>query len=182
MEKVENKFGIFMWRMTAAHTVSYFIAGIFAILVLRYDQIFGVDELSFMRPTDSPWVGAGPGLQVLRGLLLSLFLYPFRSIFFTTKRGWLKFWFLNLGLSYLLTVSAAPGSFEGIIYTNIPIKYHLIGIPEILLYITLFTFFLWGWYKKPKTIFKVLSIIFVSLILLMSLMGVLASIGIVQTN
>lgn len=145
-------------------------------------ETFGIGDLSFMRPANSPWVGAGPGLQIIRGLLLSLFLLPFRSIFFETKYGWIKFWLLSFGLSYLLTLSAASGSFEGIIYTNIPIKYHLIGIPEIVIYLTLFTVLMWGWYKKPYKIFNVLSIIFVSLIGLMSLMGVLASTGIINTN
>ena len=182
MNKSENKFGTFVWRITASHTIAYFIAGIFAILVLRYDEIFGTGGLSFMRPTDSPWVAAGPGLQVIRGLLLSLFLFPFRSVFFESKNGWVKFWLLSFGLSYLLTISAATGSFEGIIYTIIPIKYHLIGIPEIILYLTLFTVFIWGWYKKPNKIFSILSITLVSIISLMSLMGVLASLGLIKTN
>ena len=182
MDKNKNNFGTFIWRITATHTIAYFIAGIFALLVLRYDEIFGIGALSFMRPTDSPWVAAGPGLQVIRGVLLSFFLFPFRTIFFETKKGWIKFWFLSYGLSYLLTISAATGSFEGLIYTNTPIKYHLIGIPEIVLYITLFTVFMWGWYKKPKKIFNILSIILVSLIALMSFMGVLASFGIVKAN
>ena len=144
MNRSENKFGTFVWRITATHTIAYFVAGIFAILVLKYDKIFGAGALSFMRPTDSPWVAAGPGLQVIRGLLLSLFLFPFRSVFFESKNGWIKFWLLSFGLSYLLTISAATGSFEGVIYTNTPIKYHLIGIPEILIYMTLFTVSMWG--------------------------------------
>jgi len=181
VRKSENNFGTFVWRITATHTIAYFAAGVFALLVLRYDEIFGAGALSFMRPTDSPWVAAGAGLQVMRGLLLSFFLFPFRTIFFETKNGWIKFWFLSFGLSYLLTISAATGSFEGFIYTNTPIKYHLIGIPEIVLYMTLFTVFMWGWHKKPIKIFNILSIILVSLIALMSLMGVLASSGIVDT-
>ena len=182
MNRSENKFGTFVWRITATHTIAYFVAGIFAILVLKYDKIFGAGALSFMRPTDSPWVAAGPGLQVIRGLLLSLFLFPFRSVFFESKNGWIKFWLLSIGLSYLLTISAATGSFEGVIYTNTPIKYHLIGIPEILIYMTLFSVSMWGWYKKPHKIYNVLSIIFVLLIALMSLMGVLASAGIINPN
>jgi hypothetical protein len=133
-----------------------------------------------MRPTDSAWVAAGPGLQIVRGLFLSFFLFPFRSIFFETKNGWFKFWFLSFGLSYLLTISAAIGSFEGIIYTSIPLKYHLFGMPEIVLYLTLFTLIMRGWYQKPKRIFTVISIVLVSIIALMSLMGVLASAGIVD--
>ena len=182
MDNSKSNFWTFTWRITASHTIAYFIAGIFALLVLKYDEIFGTGSLLFMRPTDSSWVAAGPGLQIIRGLLLSFFLFPFRSIFFETKNGWFKFWSLSFGLSYLLTISAATGSFEGIIYTNIPIKYHLIGIPEIIIYLTLFTFFIWGWYKKPKKIFTVLSVILVLLIALMSFMGVLSSLGIIKAT
>jgi hypothetical protein len=182
MNKSEYKLGTFVWRITATHTISYFIAGIFAILVLRYDEIFGTGALSFMRPTNSPWVAAGPGLQVIRGLLLSLFLFPFRSVFFESNNGWIKFWLLSFGLSYLLTISAATGSFEGVIYTIIPIKYHLLGLPEIVLYMTLFTVFMWGWYKKPKKIFTIISIFLVSIIAFMSSMGVLVAMGIVHAK
>lgn len=182
MEKSDNNLGTFVWRITATHTISYFVAGIFALLALNYDEIFGVEALSFMRPTDSPLVAAGPGLQVLRGMILSLFLFPFRSIFFETNNGWLKFWALSFGLSYLLTISAATGSFEGFIYTNIPTKFHLIGLPEIFLYLTLFTTLMWGWYKKPRKLFNVLSVTFVSLIVVMSVLGVLSAIGIIDTQ
>ena len=179
MNKNENNFRTFIWRITATHTIAYFVAGILALLLLKYNETFGVGVLSFMRPTDSLWVAAGPGLQIIRGLLLSLFLFPFITIFMNTKKGWIKFWFLSFGLSYLLTFSAAIGSFEGFIYTNFSIKSHLTGIPEVTLYLTLFTILMWGWYKEPKKIFNILSIILVSLIVLMSVMGILASLGIV---
>ena len=181
-KKGESNLKTFVWRITASHTIAYMIAGVFALIVLQYDKIFGVGTLSFMRPTNSVWVAAGPGLQVIRGVLLSFFLFPFRTIFFETKNGWIKFWLLSFGLSYFLTISAATGSFEGFIYTTIPMKYHFIGIPEILLYLTLFTFFMWRWYKRPKKIFNIISFILVSLILLMSFMGVLAAIGIIETH
>ena len=182
MKKNEFNLKTFIWRITASHTVAYVIAGIFALKVFRYDEIFGAGTLSFMRPTNSVWVAAGPGLQVIRGVLLAFFLFPFRTIFFETKNGWIKFWFLLFGLSYFLTISAAPGSFEGFIYTTIPMKYHFLGIPEVLLYLTLFTSFIWYWYKKPKKIFNIISIVLVSLILFMSLMGVLTTVGIIETH
>jgi hypothetical protein len=177
----KNHFKTFVWRITATHTIAYFAAGIFALLVLKYNETFGVGILSFMRPTDSSWVAAGAGLQIIRGALLALFLYPFSTIFINTKKGWVKFWLLSFGLSYLLTFSAAIGSFEGFIYTNFPMRYHLLGIPEVLLYLTLFTILMWGWYKKPKKIFNTLSVISVLLIALMSAMGALASLGIIET-
>ncbi|GAB3168512.1 hypothetical protein [Telluribacter humicola] len=181
MNREKNTFARFVWRITATHTIAYFVAGIFALLVLDYDAFFGVGALSFMRPTDSSWVAAGPGLQVVRGVLLSFFLFPFSNIFLDTEYGWGKFWLLLFGLSYLLTLSAAPGSFEGVIYINIPLKYHLLGLPETIIYLTLFTVLMWGWYRTPKKIFNAISIIVVALIVLMSCMGVLASVGIIKT-
>jgi len=180
MDKKEIKLGTFVWRITATHTIAYFIAGVFALVVLNYDEIFGIGALSFMRSTDSPWVAAGSGLQLIRGVLLAFFLYPFRSIFLESKNGWIKFWLLSFGLSYLLTMSAATGSFEGIIYTNLPLKYHFLGIPESVLYMTLFTVFMWGWYKKPKKVWNIISIVLNVLVAFMSIMGVLAASGVIS--
>ncbi|WP_247233639.1 hypothetical protein [Telluribacter sp. SYSU D00476] len=181
MNRKKTTFATFVWRITATHTVAYFIAGIFALVLLDYDTFFGVGALSFMRPTASYWVAAGPGLQVIRGVLLSFFLFPFRTIFFETEKGWIKFWLLSFGLSYLLTLSAAPGSFEGVVYTTIPLRYHLIGLPESLLYLTLFTLLMWGWYRYSRKIVDIVAITLVSLIVLMSLMGVLAALGLIKT-
>lgn len=44
----------FIWRIASAHTIAYFIAGLFAITFLNYDELFNVGDLSFMRSTDSP--------------------------------------------------------------------------------------------------------------------------------
>ena len=172
----------FAWRITAAHTIAYFLAGLFALAVLRDGEVFGSGSLAFMRSVDSPWVAAGPGLQVLRGLLLALFLYPFRSIFFETSHGWIKFWALSFGLGFLLTISAAPGSFEGYLYTDIPPRFHLLGIPEVGLYLSLFTGIVFGWRGRARRVFDVSSLILVPLIILMSLMGVLAALGVIETT
>lgn len=172
----------FIWRVASAHTTAYFIAGLFAMSFLKYDQLFSVGKLSFMRSTDTAWVAAGPGLQLFKGIILGSILYPFRSIFLETKNGWIKFWGLIFGLSYILTLSAAVGSYEGIIYTNIPLKIHFLGLPEILLYTTLFSTILWGWHKKPIKAFNIAAIILTSIIILLSTMGVLSSIGLIQVD
>ena len=177
VEKEKIRFKTFVWRITASHTIAYFIAGILAFSIIKYNEIFGVGALAFMLPTSSPMVAAGPGLQIIRGLLLSIILFPFSSIFINTKNGWLKFWLLSFGLSYLFTFSAAVGSFEGIIYTNFPIKYHLLGIPEFITYMTLFTLILWIWYSKNKKWFNFISVIFITLVVLTSIMGALSALG-----
>ncbi|MDX2361771.1 MAG: hypothetical protein QNK23_13260 [Crocinitomicaceae bacterium] len=172
----------FVWRIASAHTIAYFIAGIYAITFLNYDELFNTGSLSFMRDTDSAWVAAGPGLQLLKGVLVGLVLYPFKAVFTESNKGWLKFWILIFGLSYILPLSAAIGSFEGVIYTTISLKTHFLGLPEILLYATIFSAILWGWYKKPLKAFNIVAIILVSVIVLLSTMGVLSSIGFIQAG
>lgn len=167
----------FVWRVTAAHTVAYFAAGLFALAVLRYEELFGQGSLSFMRSTDSPWVAAGPALQVVRGVMLGAVLVPFRSIFLKRKRGWLYFWLLLFVLSYLLTISAAIGSFEGVIYTTIPFEVHLLGLPEVLLYLTLLTGIFWAWYYRPTRWYQRIMVILVAGIVLLSGLGVMSALG-----
>ena len=178
--KEENSLFTFVWRVCSTHTISYFIAGFFALKVLNYDDLFGIGALSFMRATNSAWVTAGIGLQLIRGMFLGLILYPFHSIFVSTNKGWFKFWILTFGLSYILTITASVGSFEGVIYTNIPLKTHLLGLPEIVLYNSLFTAMLWFWYKNPKRVINVISIVLVSVVIMLSILGVLSSLKMIE--
>lgn len=172
----------FLFRITAVHTICYFLAGLFALYFLGYDQLFSREALSFMRDTGSPWVAAGPALQLVRGVLLGIILYPFRSVFIGQRSGWWKLWLLLFGLSYLLTLSPAIGSFEGLIYTNIPPGYHLVGLPEIILYISLFTFTLLKWYAWPRKAVNVVAIVLMILILFFSTMGMLDAAGMLRVE
>lgn len=172
----------FLWRVISLHTIAYFIAGIFALVFLNYTQQFNTGILAvLMKPMDSPWVAAGPGLQLIRGFILALVLYPFKNIFLATKRGWLKLGILIMGLSFFLTIGPISGSFEGIIYTNFGLQTHLLGIPEAILYTFIFSSLLFLWYRKPKKIWNILSISSVVLIILMSIAGVLSSLGMLTT-
>ena len=176
------KMNTFIFRITVTHTIAYFLAGLFALSFLGYDELFAQGSLSHMRDTGSAWVAAGPALQVLRGIILGFILYPFRSIFIETKFGWGKFWILLFGLSYLLTFAAAVGSFEGIIYTSYPTKIHLLGLPEMILYFSLFTLMMWAWCKKPLKAFSIIALILTLIIVLLSIMGVLAAMGILAAG
>lgn len=171
----------FIWRVISLHTIAYFIAGIFALFFLDYTRQFSTGILAIlMKPTDSVAVALGPGLQIIRGVILAVVLYPFRDKFLSVKKGWLKLAVLIFGLSYLLTIGPVAGSFEGYIYTNFDVQTHLLGIPESLLYTFIFSSLLFLWYKKPKKVWNVLSIISVILILLMSFAGVLSSLGLLS--
>ena len=119
--------------MIATHTITYFIMGLLSIIFLDYRENFGSDYLSFMKPTDSPVLELGPRLQIFRGLIFALVLYPFRSIFLSRPSGWFHLWMLFLGLSILSTFGPTMESLEGMIYTDIPIKQQLSLLPEIII-------------------------------------------------
>ena len=176
------KMSTFVLRITLSHTITYFLAGLVAMSLLNYGELFSSGSLSYMRSTDSAWIAAGPALQIIRGFFLGLILYPFRNVFIETKYGWLKFWLLIFGLTYLFTFAAAVGSFEGFIYTNYPISAHLLGLPEVFLYISLFTAMLWAWYKKPVKAFTIITVIATCIIMLLSMMGILVATGVMDAG
>jgi hypothetical protein len=170
------KFGTFFWRVTSSHMISYFIMGIIASTLLDYKSAFENPPLSFlMRPTDSPWVAAGPMLQVIRGLIFSVVLWIFNDSFLLKKYGWLKLWGLIVGLSVLSTTGPAPGSIEGMIYTKIPVVDQLKGYFEVVPQTLLFSVFLNYWYIKPKKAWNILSIAMVVVIFFLCSMGLLVS-------
>ena len=177
MENQHYKFGTFFWRMASSQIVTYMVMGIIASNLLNYKEVF--DSSETLRAYDSPWIAAGPSLQVFRGLIFALALWYFKDNFLFQKHGWLKLWGLIVGLSILSTTAAAPGSVEGFIYTTIPFIDQVKGYLEVVPQVGLFSFFVCYWYAHPKKIWNILSIILVSLCIFMSMMGVLAASGLI---
>ena len=166
----------FTWRVTAAHVITYFFVGIIASVLLDYRQLFLEEPLSYlMRPVDDPWVAAGPGLQVIRGIIFALALWFFKEGFLERKNGWLYLWGLLIGLSILSPVGPCPGSIEGMLYTKIPILDQIKGYLEVFPQTLLFAVLVYYWYEKPKAWMNISAIVLVSIILLLSIMGVLAA-------
>jgi hypothetical protein len=169
MESNSFSFGIFFWRISSAHIITYFIMGVIASSVLNYREAFENPPLSYlMKPVDSPWVAAGPVLQIFRGLIFSIALWFFKEQFLHKKYGWLKLWGLIIALSVLSTTGPSPGSIEGMIYTKIPLKTQLSGYIEVLPQTLLFSWVVFYWYEKPKKLWNILSIILVSIITILS--------------
>lgn len=169
----------FVFRITVAHTVAYFFAGIFALVFMNYREHYASDSLGLlMRPVDSPMVAMGPGLNIIRGIILGLILLPVRNMILGDK-GFLKLAILTLGLSFISTIGPTPGSFEGFIYTKLPVQYHLLGIPETLLYVVMFVGIPFLWYKTEKNYFDKIAVVLVILILLMSFAGYMQAIGLI---
>ena len=176
MEKDKLKFGTFFWRVMSSHMISYFILGLIAFILLDYKETFENPPMSYlMRSIDSPWVVAGPMLQVIRGFVFSVVLWTIKDSFLFKEYGWLKLWGLIVGLSILSTTGPAPGSIEGMIYTKIPIVDQLKGYFEVLPQTMLFSLFLNYWYMKPKKAWNIISIALVIIIFFFSSMGVIVS-------
>jgi len=170
----------FVFRITVAHTVAYFFAGIFAVVFMNYKEHYASESLGLlMLPVDSPMVALGPGLNVLRGIILGFILLSVRTMILGDK-GFLKLAILTLGLSVISTIGPTPGSFDGYIYTKLPIEYHLLGIPETLIYIALFSGIPYLWYKTEKKYFNIIAIVLVAIILLMSFAGFLQAKGLIN--
>lgn len=166
-------FPVFAWRVVALHILTYFAAGIAAYFLLDYQQAFQTKELrDFMMPLDSPWIAAGPALQVFRGFLFAAILYPLASEFVTRKRGGLLLWSLFVGLAILGTCGPSPSSLEGFLFTRLTLVQHLKGLPEVVVQTFLFSVGLVAWCKRPSRRKNILAGIGVTLVVLMSLAGV----------
>lgn len=139
----------FLLRVTLAHMATYVLAGLCAMTFLDYAALWQTPEFAHYRPLDSPWIAAGPALQVVRGLIFALALWPFHAVFLDQPRGALSLWGLLVGLGILSIYGAGPGSVEGLIYTTIPLRSHLWGLPEVLVQSGAFAFGLVGWYRRP---------------------------------
>ncbi|MDR0375685.1 MAG: hypothetical protein LBH85_08175 [Treponema sp.] len=173
---MEKKFNItgYFWQIVCAHTISYFIAGIFALVVVNYRELFAAEIISsFMLSVDEPIVAlGGTFLQIFRGIIIALIILPLRKVFFEEKHGLTKLGLIIFGFSLLSTIGPAMGSFEGYIYTKIPVMYQILGYPEAIIYILLFIGLL-NFLKKHghKKIVIILSIIIIVLLCLMGIMG-----------
>jgi hypothetical protein len=172
MEKKSNIVWYF-WQIIYAHTIAYFIAGIFVVVVMNYKELYSTEIISsFMRSVDTPIVALGPFLQIFRGIIIALILLPLRKTFFEEKNGLLKLGLIIFGLSLLSTIGPTMGSFDGYIYTKIPYMYQILGYPEAVIYVLLFIGILFISIKYAhRKIVTILSIAIIVLICLLSIMG-----------
>jgi len=173
---MEKKINVrYFWQIIYAHTIAYFIAGIFAVVVMNYKELYLTETISsLMLPIDTPIVALGPILQVFRGIILALIFLPFRKIFFEEKKGLLKLGLIIIGLSLLSTIGPTMGSFDAYIYTKVPYMYQILGYPEAIIYVLLFIGILSISIKySHKKIITILSIVFMVLISLICIMGYL---------
>lgn len=182
-----RSFFSFFIKVAIIHTVTYIVFGIVFSQIFDYSTVYSLPKVAtFMQSFDSPWTLAGPFLQPIRALVFTIVLYPFRERIKNSKLGWLMLWGLFLGIGIIATPSAAPGSIEGLIYTQLPISFQMIGLPEIILQTLTFSFFLWvvealpfkqkDFYMKPFFSKIIRSIIIAAIgILLTAISGIMLS-------
>ena len=163
----------FIWRITYAHVISFVFAGIFAMIFMNYAELYAKEPLSlFMKPVTHPIVSLGMILQVIRGIIVALVLYPSRKAFFVEKYGLLKLGLIILGLSVLSTFGPGIGSVDGYIFTTLPISIHVLGYPEAIIWILLFIGILYLSDKfKDKKVIHIISITLMVLIFCIAIMG-----------
>lgn len=164
-------------KTAIVHTITYFVAGVLAYKLGGYEKTFSQPPLSYiMRPTSNPLVMAGPLFQPIRGVIFASALYPFRTILFAERRGWLILWWLLLALGVLSTFGPAPGSVEGLIYTVIPPLAQLLGLWEVILQSLLFSVILFYWVNHPEKRWLnwTLGIVF-SILMILAVLGLTVS-------
>ncbi len=139
----------FTVKVIVVHLATYILVGAIMSNIIDYSELFQQDIIKdFMRPFDSPHVAIGPYLQIARGLLFAIVLWPIRSVLLEKKRGWLILWTIFVVFGILSTPAAAPCSIEGIIYSKLPLWYHLLGLPEIMVQTLIFSIALILWDKR----------------------------------
>ena len=150
MRKLLNsKIWGYVGRFSLVHTVTYVLVGVLFYYLQDYKSAFEhMQAFSNFRPIDSPIVRAGPLIQFLRGGLFAFILYPFYDVIVRGKRGWLKLFWVLWGLTLIGSVAATAGSIEGIIYTKVSLRDHLIGFPEVTFQMLIFSWLFVTWERK----------------------------------
>lgn len=139
----------FTLRVIVAHMATYFVFGIIFSNVFGYAEILQRPIIrDYMIPMADHNIVLGPFLQPVRGLIFAIGLWPLRSFLIEKKRGWLTLWGLLITIGILSTPAASPGSIEGMLYSKLPMWYHLIGYPEIVLQTLVFSIWLVWWERQ----------------------------------
>lgn len=130
----------FITRIMMIHIFTYLICGVIFSALFHYDVLYQQSNVKyFMWPVGSSSNLIGPAFQIVRGLLFGVILLFLKSVM-QQKGGWFKLWIIIAGIGIINTPGPAPCSIEGLIYTQLPLEYHLKAAPEILVQTLLFSY------------------------------------------
>ncbi|MEI0526204.1 hypothetical protein R4K54_09795 [Brachyspira murdochii] len=136
-------FFIFYIKVAVIHTLTYIVFGLLFSNLFDYTSVYNDPIIiNFMRGFESPLTVIGPFLQPIRAIFIAIALFPIRRII-ASKFGWLIVWLIFICIGIISSPVSAPSSIEGIIYTQLPIKFHIISLPEVLMQTLSFSLILW---------------------------------------
>ena len=122
----------FVGRFTLIHVITYVMFRVLFNLIIGYSGDFAAEEMrNLMRPSDSPWIIASVFFQIGRGFILAIALLPVKKTLLSARFGWARLWFLLFVLSGIGAAVAGVGTIEGMVLTQIPLRYHFVGLPEL---------------------------------------------------
>ncbi len=132
----------FISKVTIAHFVTYLICGLIFSTLFNYDELFQLGNVKyFMRDAYGISSLIGPIFQILRGAMFGAILLLIKDSFMNKPWAWLKLWIIIAGLGIICTPGPTPASIEGIIYSQLPLEFHLKVAPELLVQTLLFSIF-----------------------------------------
>ena len=144
-------FFIFYIKVAVIHTLTYIVFGILFSNMFDYSSIYSNDIITnFMRGFESPLTVIGPFLQPIRAIFIAIALFPLRKLI-ATKFGWFILWLIFVCIGIIAAPSSAPSSIEGLIYTQLPLEFHLVNLPELLIQTFTFSIILWVVEMLPHT-------------------------------
>lgn len=128
----------YVGRFTLVHVLVYMIV---ATLVLAGQDALpeatrvALETFAIYRPLGLvEFVG-----QAVRALILALVLYPAYDKIVRSNRGGLILFGARWGIVWVGSVAPMPGSIEGVIYTEIPLAAHVLGLAVSALEVLLFS-------------------------------------------
>jgi len=180
----EYSFSAIAIKTTLVHTVTYFLIGLVSFLFLDYSARYADPAVAVaLRQTDHPLVTAGPLFQVLRGFLFGIAFFTLRNVIFPKQRGWLTLWLVLLIIGVLSPFSSAPGSIEGVVYSTLPIWFHIMSLPELIIQSFLLASLTHYMVNHPEKRWLIILFVFLSaMIILLTLLGILSALGFLPTR
>lgn len=172
----EISFGELALKTVIAHTITYMFMGVIAYNLLDYAEAFSSPILGvLMKPMDSIAIMMGPVLQPIRGFIFALAFYPLRGVLFGRKYDWIITGWLLTAIGVLGTFGPAPGSIEGMIYTQLPVFEQMIGWLEVIPQAFLLAWILCFWIRKPdiRWVNVTLYVMFI-IVIFLPILGLLA--------
>lgn len=138
----------FIFKVTVAHFVTYLVCGMLFSTLFNYETLFELGNAKyFMKDFHGSSSLIGPFVQIIRGLLLGFILLILKDNVLSGKRAWLHLWIIFAGLGIICTPGPAPFSIEGVVYSQLPLEFHLKAAPEILVQTLLFSLWVTGDFK-----------------------------------